>query len=77
MTGGYDCLLRVWRLDVDDVNGQLLQEFEGHNSFINTICFDSEGKTFTRLDLLIIVAPVTSFALKVCMCACVSYNGFL
>uniref|UniRef100_A0A1A7Y2E3 Abelson helper integration site 1 n=1 Tax=Iconisemion striatum TaxID=60296 RepID=A0A1A7Y2E3_9TELE len=43
VTGGYDCLVRVWRLDVPDVNGQLLQEFEGHSSFINTICFDSEG----------------------------------
>lgn len=43
VTGGYDCLLRVWDLDVDDVNGQLLQEFEGHSSFINTVCFDSEG----------------------------------
>lgn len=43
VTGGYDSLLRVWRLDTDDVNGQLLQEFDGHNSFINTICFDPEG----------------------------------
>uniref|UniRef100_A0A3B4B6Z3 SH3 domain-containing protein n=1 Tax=Periophthalmus magnuspinnatus TaxID=409849 RepID=A0A3B4B6Z3_9GOBI len=43
VTGGYDSLVRVWRLDVQDVNGQLLQEFEGHSSFINTICFDSEG----------------------------------
>lgn len=43
VSGGYDSLVRVWRLDVDDVNGQLLQEFEGHNSFINTVCFDSEG----------------------------------
>ncbi|XP_072313591.1 jouberin isoform X2 [Eucyclogobius newberryi] len=43
VTGGYDSVVRVWRLDVEDVNGQLLQEFEGHSSFINTICFDSEG----------------------------------
>uniref|UniRef100_I3IWA8 Jouberin n=1 Tax=Oreochromis niloticus TaxID=8128 RepID=I3IWA8_ORENI len=44
VTGGYDCLIRVWRVDVGDVNGQLLQEFEGHSSFINTVCFDSEGR---------------------------------
>uniref|UniRef100_A0A3Q4GUR5 Abelson helper integration site 1 n=1 Tax=Neolamprologus brichardi TaxID=32507 RepID=A0A3Q4GUR5_NEOBR len=44
VTGGYDCLIRVWRFDVGDVNGQLLQEFEGHGSFINTVCFDSEGR---------------------------------
>ncbi|KAM9466241.1 jouberin [Clarias gariepinus] len=43
VTGGYDGLLRVWNLDVRDVNGQLLQEFEGHKTFINALCFDSEG----------------------------------
>lgn len=46
VSGGYDSVIRVWRLDVDDVNGQLLQEFEGHSSFINTICFDSEGRNY-------------------------------
>lgn len=46
ITGGFDSLIRVWTLDVGDVNGQLLQEFEGHSSFINTVCFDSEGIYF-------------------------------
>ncbi|XP_039992887.1 jouberin [Xiphias gladius] len=50
VTGGYDSLVRVWRLDVDDVNGQLLQEFEGHNRFINTVCFDSEGRRMFSAD---------------------------
>lgn len=50
VTGGYDSLVRVWRLDVDDVNGQLLQEFEGHQSFINTVCFDSEGRRMFSAD---------------------------
>ncbi|KAM3871163.1 jouberin [Diretmus argenteus] len=50
VTGGYDCLIRVWRLDVHDVNGQLLQEFEGHNSFINAACFDSEGRRMFSAD---------------------------
>ncbi|XP_040916900.1 jouberin isoform X1 [Toxotes jaculatrix] len=50
VTGGYDSLVRVWRLDVDDVNGQLLQEFEGHNSFVNTVCFDSEGRRMFSAD---------------------------
>lgn len=50
VTGGYDSLVRVWRLDVDDVNGRLLQEFEGHNSFINTVCFDSEGRRMFSAD---------------------------
>lgn len=43
VTAGYDCLVRVWRVNVKDVNGLLLQEFEGHKSFINALCFDSEG----------------------------------
>ncbi|KAF7670049.1 hypothetical protein LDENG_00084520 [Lucifuga dentata] len=50
VTGGYDSLLRVWRLDVDDVNGHLLQEFDGHSSFINTICFDSDGSRMFSAD---------------------------
>ncbi|XP_056283031.1 jouberin isoform X2 [Pseudoliparis swirei] len=50
VTGGFDSLVRVWRLDVDDVNGQLLQEFEGHGSFINSICFDSEGSRMFSAD---------------------------
>ncbi|XP_034419269.1 jouberin [Cyclopterus lumpus] len=50
VTGGFDALVRVWRLDVDDVNGQLLQEFEGHGSFINSICFDSEGRRMFSAD---------------------------
>ncbi|XP_062296581.1 jouberin [Scomber scombrus] len=50
VTGGYDSLLRVWRLDVDDVNGRLLQEFEGHNGFINTVCFDTEGRRMFSAD---------------------------
>lgn len=50
VTGGYDRVVRVWRLDVEDVNGQLLQEFVGHSSFINTICFDSEGRRMFSAD---------------------------
>ncbi|KAM9777524.1 LOW QUALITY PROTEIN: jouberin [Neosynchiropus ocellatus] len=43
VTGGFDSLVRVWKMDVDDVNGLLLKEFDGHSSYINTICFDSDG----------------------------------
>lgn len=44
LTGSYDAIVRVWRVDVDEVNGQLLLEFEGHCGFINTICFDAQGR---------------------------------
>ncbi|XP_072410215.1 jouberin isoform X1 [Chiloscyllium punctatum] len=43
VTGGYDSIIRVWNINVNEVNGQLLQEFDGHKSFINTLCFDAEG----------------------------------
>ncbi|XP_041828331.1 jouberin isoform X4 [Melanotaenia boesemani] len=61
VTGSYDSLIRVWRLDVGDLNGQLLQEFEGHNSFINTICFDSEGtRMFSADNMGLIIVWKTS-----------------
>ncbi|KAK1793337.1 hypothetical protein P4O66_011725, partial [Electrophorus voltai] len=50
VTAGYDGLLRVWNLDVKDVNGQLLQEFEGHKTFVNAMCFDSEGTRMFSAD---------------------------
>ncbi|XP_069567712.1 jouberin isoform X1 [Brachyistius frenatus] len=50
VSAGFDSLVRVWKLDVADVNGQLLQEYEGHGSFINTICFDSEGRRMFSAD---------------------------
>uniref|UniRef100_UPI00398EEB01 jouberin isoform X2 n=1 Tax=Pristiophorus japonicus TaxID=55135 RepID=UPI00398EEB01 len=43
VTGGYDAIIRVWNINVNEVNGQLLQELDGHKSFINTLCFDAEG----------------------------------
>lgn len=43
ITGGYDCIIRVWNINVNEMNGQLLQELDGHKSFINTLCFDTEG----------------------------------
>ncbi|XP_059838469.1 jouberin isoform X2 [Hypanus sabinus] len=43
VTGGYDCIIRVWNINVNEINGQLLQELDGHKSFINTLCFDAEG----------------------------------
>ncbi|XP_075453507.1 jouberin isoform X4 [Ascaphus truei] len=43
VTGCYDAVIRVWDVKVKEINGQLLQEFDGHRSFINTICFDAEA----------------------------------
>ncbi|XP_066467319.1 jouberin [Tiliqua scincoides] len=43
VTGCYDSVIRVWNAKVKETHGQLLQEFDGHRSFINTLCFDAEG----------------------------------
>ncbi|XP_044531379.1 jouberin [Gracilinanus agilis] len=43
VTGCYDSVIRVWSVKVKEVHGQLLQEFDGHKSFINSLCFDTEG----------------------------------
>lgn len=43
VTGCYDSMIRVWNAKVKEIHGQLLQEFDGHKSFINTLCFDAEG----------------------------------
>ncbi|NWH27414.1 AHI1 protein, partial [Grus americana] len=43
VTGCYDSVIRIWNANVKEINGQLLQELDGHKSFINTLCFDAEG----------------------------------
>nr|XP_021396323.1 jouberin isoform X1 [Lonchura striata domestica]XP_021396324.1 jouberin isoform X1 [Lonchura striata domestica]XP_021396325.1 jouberin isoform X1 [Lonchura striata domestica] len=43
VTGCYDSVIRIWDANVREIHGQLLQELDGHKSFINTLCFDAEG----------------------------------
>lgn len=43
VTGCYDSVIRIWNANVEEIHGQLLQELDGHKSFINTLCFDAEG----------------------------------
>nr|XP_041571116.1 jouberin isoform X2 [Taeniopygia guttata] len=43
VTGCYDSVIRIWDANVKEIHGQLLQELDGHKSFINTLCFDAEG----------------------------------
>ncbi|NXK29837.1 AHI1 protein, partial [Piprites chloris] len=44
VTGCYDSVIRIWNANVKEIHGQLLQELDGHKSFINTLCFDAEGQ---------------------------------
>ncbi|XP_062980710.1 jouberin isoform X2 [Elgaria multicarinata webbii] len=43
VTGCYDSVIRAWNAKVKEIHGHLLQEFDGHRGFINTLCFDAEG----------------------------------
>ncbi|NXN17765.1 AHI1 protein, partial [Indicator maculatus] len=43
VTGCYDSVIRIWNANVKEIYGQLLQELDGHRSFVNTLCFDAEG----------------------------------
>ncbi|NXO34885.1 AHI1 protein, partial [Locustella ochotensis] len=43
VTGCYDSVIRIWNANAKEIHGQLLQELDGHKSFINTLCFDAEG----------------------------------
>ncbi|KAM6126907.1 LOW QUALITY PROTEIN: jouberin [Pterocles gutturalis] len=43
VTGCYDSVIRIWNTNGKEIYGQLLQELDGHKSFVNTLCFDAEG----------------------------------
>ncbi|GAB6023618.1 Jouberin, variant 2 [Chamberlinius hualienensis] len=45
-TGCFDCIIRVWDISEPEVNIQerLVEELEHHESYVNTICFDKEGR---------------------------------
>ncbi|KAM6180637.1 jouberin [Erethizon dorsatum] len=43
VTGCYDSVIRIWRVDVSESSAVLVQQFDAHKSFINSLCFDAEG----------------------------------
>ncbi|KAJ1154756.1 hypothetical protein NDU88_007499 [Pleurodeles waltl] len=43
VTGCYDSVVRIWNVMAKEIHGQLLQELDGHKSFINTLSFDDKG----------------------------------
>ncbi|XP_035826372.1 jouberin isoform X2 [Aplysia californica] len=42
VTGGYDEVIRVWDISVDQEHGMLQQEMEEHHGHINSVCFDTD-----------------------------------
>ncbi|XP_074640564.1 jouberin-like isoform X2 [Tubulanus polymorphus] len=44
VTGGYDCVIRIWDVKSDGNHGQLVQELDEHLGYISTLCFDEDGQ---------------------------------
>ncbi|XP_010963915.1 jouberin isoform X4 [Camelus ferus] len=43
VTGCYDSVIRIWKVDMREDPAILIRQFDTHKSFINSLCFDIEG----------------------------------
>ncbi|XP_014441705.1 jouberin isoform X3 [Tupaia chinensis] len=43
VTGCYDSIIRIWKVDMKEDSAILVRQFDAHKSFINSLCFDTEG----------------------------------
>ncbi|XP_012578141.1 PREDICTED: jouberin isoform X2 [Condylura cristata] len=43
VTGCYDSVIRIWKVDMGEDPAMLIRQFDNHKSFINSLCFDIEG----------------------------------
>ncbi|XP_047413558.1 jouberin isoform X3 [Sciurus carolinensis] len=43
VTGCYDSMIRIWKVDMREDSAILVRQFDAHKSFINSVCFDAEG----------------------------------
>ncbi|XP_006885071.1 PREDICTED: jouberin [Elephantulus edwardii] len=43
VTGCYDSVIRIWKIEMRENPAILIRQFDTHKSFINSICFDTEG----------------------------------
>ncbi|XP_059033468.1 jouberin isoform X3 [Mustela lutreola] len=43
VTGCYDSVIRIWKVDMRGDPAILIRQFDTHRSFINSLCFDIEG----------------------------------
>ncbi|XP_045150448.1 jouberin isoform X2 [Echinops telfairi] len=43
VTGCYDSVIRIWKVDTRENPAILIRQFDTHKSFINSLCFDTEG----------------------------------
>uniref|UniRef100_A0A1D5QQT8 Jouberin n=2 Tax=Macaca mulatta TaxID=9544 RepID=A0A1D5QQT8_MACMU len=43
VTGCYDSMIWIWKVEMREDSAMLVQQFDVHKSFINSLCFDTEG----------------------------------
>ncbi|XP_028633192.1 jouberin isoform X1 [Grammomys surdaster] len=43
VTGCYDSMIRIWKIDAREDAAILVRQLDVHKSFVNSICFDDEG----------------------------------
>nr|XP_020016470.1 jouberin isoform X1 [Castor canadensis] len=43
VTGCYDSIIRIWKVDMKEDVATLVRQVDAHKSFINSVCFDDEG----------------------------------
>uniref|UniRef100_A0A2I3HDW0 Abelson helper integration site 1 n=1 Tax=Nomascus leucogenys TaxID=61853 RepID=A0A2I3HDW0_NOMLE len=43
VTGCYDSMIRIWKVEMREDSAILVRQFDVHKSFINSLCFDTEG----------------------------------
>ncbi|KAG7205445.1 hypothetical protein KM043_007437 [Ampulex compressa] len=55
-TGCYDRVARIWSMEKKSKSWELAQELEGHDGFVNSMCFQKDGNLLTADSLGIIVS---------------------
>lgn len=51
VTGCYDSVIRIWKVDMKEDPAILIRQFDTHKSFINSLCFDMEGMSEVKFQL--------------------------
>lgn len=51
VTGCYDSMIRVWKIDSREDGPILVRQLDAHKSFVNSICFDEEGMSQNMLQV--------------------------
>ncbi|KAB1275462.1 Jouberin [Camelus dromedarius] len=53
VTGCYDSVIRIWKVDMREDPAILIRQFDTHKSFINSLCFDIEGLTIKPFSIYV------------------------